>query len=41
MNYTMAAGPNQPPIMNFARLSENAFTPTRGTERSAGFDLYR
>lgn len=40
MSYTMAAGPNQPPILNFARLTENAFTPTRGTERSAGFDLY-
>lgn len=37
----MAAGPNQPPILNFARLTENALTPTRGTERSAGFDLYR
>ncbi|XP_072349111.1 deoxyuridine 5'-triphosphate nucleotidohydrolase-like [Scyliorhinus torazame] len=28
------------PRLRFARLSENARTPTRGSERAAGFDLY-
>ncbi|XP_067871427.1 deoxyuridine 5'-triphosphate nucleotidohydrolase-like [Heterodontus francisci] len=27
-------------VLRFARLSENAYTPTRGSERAAGFDLY-
>lgn len=29
------------PVLNFAKLTENAFTPTRGSEKAAGFDLYR
>ena len=27
--------------LKFAKLTEHAYTPTRGTERSAGYDLYR
>ncbi|XP_072258501.1 deoxyuridine 5'-triphosphate nucleotidohydrolase, mitochondrial isoform X2 [Pyxicephalus adspersus] len=27
-------------VLRFAKLSENAFTPTRGSSRAAGYDLY-
>lgn len=27
-------------VLRFAKLSENAFTPTRGSARAAGYDLY-
>lgn len=28
-------------ILRFAKLSENATTPTRGSSKAAGYDLYR
>lgn len=28
-------------VLKFAKLSENATTPTRGSSQSAGYDLYR
>ncbi|XP_018426552.1 PREDICTED: deoxyuridine 5'-triphosphate nucleotidohydrolase, mitochondrial [Nanorana parkeri] len=28
------------PVLRFAKLSENAYTPTRGSARAAGYDLY-
>ncbi|OCT86929.1 hypothetical protein XELAEV_18020619mg, partial [Xenopus laevis] len=28
------------PVLNFAKLTENAYTPTRGSARAAGYDLY-
>ena len=31
----------QPPVLRFAKLTENAFTPTRGSKLAAGYDLYR
>ena len=31
----------QQPTLRFAKLSENAYTPTRGSKQAAGFDLYR
>lgn len=31
----------QQPTLRFAKLSENAYTPTRGSKLAAGFDLYR
>uniref|UniRef100_A0A8C5WEA9 Deoxyuridine 5'-triphosphate nucleotidohydrolase n=1 Tax=Leptobrachium leishanense TaxID=445787 RepID=A0A8C5WEA9_9ANUR len=32
--------PCQPLRLSFAKLSEHAFTPTRGSARAAGYDLY-
>jgi hypothetical protein len=32
---------NQHPILRFAKLSANAYTPTRGSALAAGYDLYR
>lgn len=29
------------PVLRFAKLSEHATTPTRGSVKAAGFDLYR
>lgn len=29
------------PVLKFAKLSEHATTPTRGSARAAGYDLYR
>ena len=29
------------PVMKFAKLTPEAFTPTRGSKQAAGFDLYR
>ena len=29
------------PILHFAKLTENAYAPTRGSKLAAGFDLYR
>lgn len=29
------------PVLRFAKLSEHATTPTRGSTKAAGFDLYR
>lgn len=29
------------PILKFAKLSEHATTPTRGSSKAAGYDLYR
>ena len=31
----------QSPVLRFAKLTENAFTPTRGSKLAAGYDLYR
>jgi len=28
-------------VLRFSKLSENAFTPTRGSKQAAGFDIYR
>ena len=28
-------------VLKFAKLSENATTPTRGSSQAAGYDLYR
>jgi len=38
-----AVGPNSPkPVeLRFAKLTENASTPTRGSKLAAGFDLHR
>ncbi|XP_019389168.1 PREDICTED: deoxyuridine 5'-triphosphate nucleotidohydrolase, mitochondrial isoform X1 [Crocodylus porosus] len=36
-----AAGPEEAAMrLRFAKLSENAFTPSRGSARAAGYDLY-
>ena len=32
---------SQQPTLRFAKLSDNAYTPTRGSKQAAGFDLYR
>jgi hypothetical protein len=32
---------NQPVQLRFAKLTENAFTPTRGSALAAGYDLCR
>ena len=29
------------PVLNFAKLTVHAYTPTRGSNKAAGFDLYR
>ena len=29
------------PALKFMKMSQNATAPTRGSERSAGYDLYR
>lgn len=29
------------PVLRFAKLSEHAITPTRGSTKAAGYDLYR
>lgn len=29
------------PLLRFAKLSEHAFAPTKGSEKAAGFDLKR
>lgn len=29
------------PVLRFAKLSEHATTPTRGSAKAAGYDLYR
>lgn len=29
------------PVLRFAKLSENATAPTRGSAKAAGYDLYR
>ena len=29
------------PVLKFAKLTDNALTPTRGSKQAAGFDLYR
>ncbi len=28
-------------LLRYAKLTENAFQPTRGSKQAAGFDLYR
>jgi hypothetical protein len=30
-----------PPVLRFAKLSEHAFAPSKGSEKAAGFDLKR
>ncbi|XP_032870618.1 deoxyuridine 5'-triphosphate nucleotidohydrolase, mitochondrial [Amblyraja radiata] len=35
-----AASPLKADVLKFAKLSENAQRPTRGSERAAGYDLY-
>ncbi|KAG8440505.1 hypothetical protein GDO86_006308 [Hymenochirus boettgeri] len=32
--------PTEGPVLRFAKLTEHAFTPTRGSARAAGYDLY-
>ena len=32
---------NETPILKFAKLSENARAPSRGSKLAAGYDLYR
>lgn len=29
------------PVLKFAKLSEHATTPSRGSSKAAGYDLYR
>lgn len=29
------------PVLRFAKLTEHAITPTRGSAKAAGYDLYR
>lgn len=29
------------PVLRFAKISENARTPTKGSTKAAGYDLYR
>lgn len=29
------------PVLRFAKLTENATVPTRGSAKAAGYDLYR
>lgn len=33
--------PTDEVVLEFAKLSENAYTPTRGSKYAAGYDLYR
>ena len=33
--------PTEVTILKFAKLSKEAFTPTRGSEKAAGYDLHR
>ncbi len=33
--------PMSEPVLKFAKLTDKAFTPTRGSKQAAGFDLYR
>ena len=33
--------PAEVTILKFAKLSKEAFTPTRGSEKAAGYDLHR
>ncbi|XP_063301757.1 deoxyuridine 5'-triphosphate nucleotidohydrolase, mitochondrial isoform X1 [Pelobates fuscus] len=35
-----ALGQRGPPKLRFAKLSDHAFTPTRGSAKAAGYDLY-
>lgn len=30
---------NNPPVLGFAKLTEHAFAPVRGSSKSAGYDL--
>ncbi|KAK7496912.1 hypothetical protein BaRGS_00011892 [Batillaria attramentaria] len=32
--------PSESVTLRFAKLTQNAFTPTRGSEKAAGYDLY-
>lgn len=41
MNYTITTKPNQPPILNFTKLTKNTFTPTQKTKKSTKFNLYK
>lgn len=38
---TAAAAAEERPVLRFAKLSEHATTPTRGSAKAAGYDLYR
>lgn len=38
---TEAAAAAERPVLRFAKLSEHATTPTRGSAKAAGYDLYR
>ncbi len=35
-----SVGTSVPAVLRFARLSENAFAPTKGSALAAGHDLY-
>lgn len=38
---TEAATAEERPVLRFAKLSDHATTPTRGSAKAAGYDLYR
>lgn len=38
---TETTAAEQRPVLKFAKLSEYATTPTRGSSKAAGYDLYR
>ncbi len=38
---TEAKPEEERPVLRFAKLSEHATTPTRGSAKAAGYDLYR
>lgn len=38
---TTAAAAEERPVLRFAKLSEHATAPSRGSAKAAGYDLYR
>lgn len=40
-NKKLCKMPVESVMMQFAKLSKNAFSPTRGSKLAAGYDLYR
>lgn len=38
---TGTAAAEERPVLRFAKLTEHAITPTRGSAKAAGYDLYR
>lgn len=37
----LKTGPDGRAVLKFAKLTENATVPTKGSTKSAGYDLYR